>query len=57
MNYYEQKVICEKKVKYADPMAADRAAKNHSNRRGKPKHRVYECSVCFGWHLATKKKY
>lgn len=53
--YDEQLDVCKRKIKYASEHLAQEAAKNHTSREGSPMHRVYGCSICFGWHLATKK--
>jgi hypothetical protein len=41
--------MCDKKRAYQTEHAANRAAARHDQR-------VYECPVCFCWHLTSKEK-
>lgn len=54
-SYDSQLEVCKSKVKYSSEELATQAAKNHSTRAGRPRHKAYGCTVCWGWHLATKK--
>lgn len=51
------RAVCAAKVRYEDLHAAWRAINRQRNRRGKPRHRVYECPVCRGYHLATAPRF
>ena len=51
MGKHTDRRTCQRKVKYDNQTNAVSAARNHDSPM-----RTYPCSICGGWHLATRGK-
>lgn len=52
----KEKEICAKKIRYSDELTARAAASYWCVQKDRKKSYIYECPVCKGYHVTTKRR-